>query len=907
MKRVPFLFSSDNAMSRQHRAFPWADSPVGRPEDWDTSLKTLVPIMLASSQPMFVVWGPSRTLLYNDAYADILGNKHPDALGRDFLEVWHEIRGELEPMVAAAYRGEPWQMDHIELWMERRGFREEAHFSFFYAPVRAESGEVGGFFCACNEITAQILAERRLAESESRHRGVLANMDEGFVLLNRNFTILAVNAAATRMTGLGREQLIGRNHWACFPGTEDAPVGRMYRRVMAEQRADVLEHMYRYPDGREQWLEVRAFPVSEGMSAVFRDVTGRKRLEQRAAASVERVQLALDAGAIVGTWVWDIPSNTVVADERFAISFGLDPAQVAAGVPLEAVFDAVHPDDFERVKDVVYTAIERRAPYRCQYRVGRDGNYRWVEASGRIDVDAEGRPTRFPGVLLDIEDRRRVEAERDQTAALLRTFIESVPGVVYAKDREGRFVLANRGTADLLGHSHEFFIGRTDADVLPDSREAAAIMALDREIMETGIGRQAEEMVCRADGTVSTWWSTKAPLRDADGEVIGLVGTSVDISDRKKMVEALRDADRRKDEFLAMLAHELRNPLAPISTSAHILRLSAGESKAVRDASDVIARQVGHLTRLVDDLLDVSRVTRGLVQLERQVLDLGSVVTTAVEQAQPLLQSRRHELRTTIGPGPFVVEGDFHRLVQVVSNLLNNAAKYTPQGGVIEVGLASQEGQAVLSVEDNGIGMAPETLGQAFDLFAQAERTPDRSQGGLGIGLSLVRSLVELQGGEVHAESGGLHQGSVFRVRLPLVTGLPTTVPGHTHASSEKRLRILVVDDNADAASTLADVLRLSGHEVCVADSAQAALARAAAADAPWDACILDIGLPDMTGYELATQLRQTTSGARAVLIALTGYGQAHDRVISKTSGFEHHLVKPAGIPQLLEILATVA
>ena len=212
MKRVPFLFSSDNAMSRQHRAFPWADSPVGRPEDWDTSLKTLVPIMLASSQPMFVVWGPSRTLLYNDAYADILGNKHPDALGRDFLEVWHEIRGELEPMVAAAYRGEPWQMDHIELWMERRGFREEAHFSFFYAPVRAESGEVGGFFCACNEITAQILAERRLAESESRHRCALVNMDEGFVLLNRHFTILAVNAASTRMTGLGRAQLTGRNH-----------------------------------------------------------------------------------------------------------------------------------------------------------------------------------------------------------------------------------------------------------------------------------------------------------------------------------------------------------------------------------------------------------------------------------------------------------------------------------------------------------------------------------------------------------------------------------------------------------------------------------------------------------------------------------------------------------------------
>ena len=905
MKRVPFLFSSDTAMAQRCRAFPWADSPLGPPAGWDTALKTLVPVVLTSNQPMFIVWGEARTLLYNDAYAEILGNKHPDALGRDFLAVWHEVRHDLEPMVVAAYRGEPWQMDDIQLWMERRGYREETHFSFFYAPVRAESGEVAGFFCACNEITAQILTERRLAESEARHRGVLENMEEGFTLLDGDSRILEVNTAATAMVGLPREALVGHDHWERFPGTREAPVGAMYRQVVAEQRAGLLEHRYVHPDGRAQWFEVRAFPVGDGLAALFRDVTERRALQERAAAATERVQLALEAGAIVGTWIWDIPSDSIVADERFAASFGLDPHAVAAGIPIRTAFDAIHPDDRARVEAAVATAVERRSQYRCQYRVMRHGAYHWVEASGRVEVDADGRPARFPGVLLDIGERRRAEAERDQAAALLRTFIEAVPGVVYAKDREGRFVLANRGTAELLGRPPERFIGRTDAEVLDDPDEAAAIMALDREIMASGRGRQAEEPVMRPDGSRTTWWSTKEPLRDADGRVIGLVGTSVDITDRKRMVQALHDADRRKDEFLAMLAHELRNPLAPISTAAHLLRLAGGDSAPVREAGEVIARQVGHLTRLVDDLLDVSRVTRGLVQLERAPVDLRAVVATAVEQAQPLLQARRHQLRTLIGHGPFVVDGDFHRLVQVVSNLLNNAAKYTPQGGTIDVRLDAGDGQALLDVVDNGIGIAPDTLGHVFDLFAQAERTPDRSQGGLGIGLSLVRSLVQLHGGDVRADSAGRHQGATFTITLPLTDEVERPAPTPQPGTPTGGLRILIVDDNVDAASTLAEVLALDGHRVETADDGAAALEAARAG--PWDALILDIGLPDMTGYELAGRLREHPEAGSATFIALTGYGQVHDRVISRTAGFDHHLVKPADIAQLLDILAGIA
>lgn len=889
-------------MAERHRAFPWEASSLGPPSAWDTALKTLVPIMLASNQPMFMVWGESRTLLYNDPYAEILADRHPAALGRDFLEVWHEIHDSLAPIVAKAYHGEPVQMQDIGLWMRRHGRLEEAHFSFFYSPVRAESGEIGGFFCACTETTAQVLAERRLAASEARHRGVLENMEEGFALFARDFTILEVNEATTRIVGMPRDDMIGHNHWALFPGTFDGAVGRMYRQVLAERRPRTLEHFYQFPNGRAQWFEVKAFPVDDGLAVVFQDVTERRRLQLEASASLERLQLALDAGAIVGTWVWDIPQNRVVADERFAHGFGLEAAILKAGVPIEHAIEAIHHEDQERVREAIKRAVDGLGRYRCEYRVWRDGAYRWVEANGRVEPDEHGQPSRFPGVLLDIEERRRVEDERDRTAALLRTFMEAVPGVVFAKDRQGRYLIANRGAAEALGRAPAEVIGRTDAEVLPVLSQATALMDQDRQIMDTGVAQQLEEAVTRADGTPSIWWSTKEPLRDARGNVVGLVGTSVDITERKRLEEVLRLADRRKDEFLAMLAHELRNPLAPISASAHVLQLSAGDAERVKAAAEIVSRQVGHLTTLVDDLLDVSRVTRGLVELTLEPVDLRTVVSAAVEQVKPLLQSRGHQLSTRAGAGPFSVKGDFHRLVQILSNLLNNAAKYTPRNGMIEVALFCDRDSAVMSVADNGMGIAPEMIDHVFTLFGQAERTPDRSQGGLGIGLALVRSLVHLHHGEVHVQSPGLHQGSTFRVQLPLSSEMPRPESAAGSASFLEGVRVLIVDDNTDAALSLAEVLKMLGHAAATAHDASSAL-KIVATEPSWDVFILDIGLPDMTGHELAQRLREIPQARQAIYVALTGYGQAHDRVLSSSSGFDHHLVKPADISALEDIL----
>jgi len=373
----------------------------------------------------------------------------------------------------------------------------------------------------------------------------------------------------------------------------------------------------------------------------------------------------------------------------------------------------------------------------------------------------------------------------------------------------------------------------------------------------------------------------------------------------------LRAADQRKDEFLAMLAHELRNPLAPISTGAHLLRLLHSENAQINTTCSIIVRQVEHMTSLVDDLLDVSRVTRGLVALSTQVLDLHRVIDDAAEQIRPLVTARRHRLAVELPPGAAHVQGDHKRLVQVVANLLGNAAKYTPEGGTIRLRLeADPTGDAgwILSVADDGIGMDPGLVERVFELFTQAERTPDRAQGGLGLGLALVKSLVELHGGRVQAASPGPGQGSVFTVQLPRHVAAAAQAPLHTpelHAAPAAPLRILLVDDNADAVHTLQLFLHTAGHGVDVAYTAGDALELARLA-LP-EVCLLDIGLPDFDGNELARRLRQLPATAASTLIAMTGYGRQQDRDTALAAGFDHYLVKPLDTARLSGILAVVA
>jgi signal transduction histidine kinase/ActR/RegA family two-component response regulator len=367
--------------------------------------------------------------------------------------------------------------------------------------------------------------------------------------------------------------------------------------------------------------------------------------------------------------------------------------------------------------------------------------------------------------------------------------------------------------------------------------------------------------------------------------------------------EEMREADRRKDEFLAMLGHELRNPLAPIRNALQIMQKPSADHSVVKWGNELIQRQIDHLTRLVDDLLDVSRIVRGKISLQQTTLDVAVVVDQAVEASRPLIEARSQELFVSIQERPVWVRGDFVRLAQVISNLLNNAAKYTNEGGRIRLDVESSEQWITVRVRDNGIGISANLLPHVFDLFAQASQSLDRTQGGLGIGLTLVKRLIEMHGGRVEARSEGLGRGSEFIVQLPRVTVAtqPKTLRPSTSTVKESPLRVLVVDDNRDAAETLAFLLQLEGHDVAVAFDGQAALSESDKSHP--QVVLLDIGMPGMDGYQVVREMRQREPTKSAVILALTGYGQPEDRARAKAAGFNDHLTKPVEPSRLLSAL----
>ena len=650
-------------MGAMMRAHDWSDSPLGHPRTWPAPLRTTVGLMLNSKFPMFVAWGGELGFLYNDSYIAILGDKHPSALGRRFHDVWLDIWDDIHPLILRALKGEATYLDRLPLRMRRHGYVEDTWFRFSYSPVRDEDGAVAGMFCACVEMTGEVLAQRYRDEENERlvtlfeqAPGIIAVLrgpDHVFELTNRSYLAL-----------IGHRALVGK------PAREALP------EVQGQGFFELLDHVYQ---------------------------TGQPF--------------------------------------------------VGHAVPL---------------------------------RVQRD--------------------------------------QHDPSAPLEERFIDFV----------------------------------------------------------------------------------YQPIRDAHGKVSGIFVEGSDVTERKRVEDELRAANRQKDQFLAMLAHELRNPLAPITTAAQLLQRGGLDAAGIQRASEIIGRQAEHMTSLVNDLLDVSRVTRGLVTMTREALDMKAVVHEAVEQARPLIDARRHELQCEIAPEALRVDGDRTRLIQVLSNILNNAAKYTAPGGRLRLDARLEAGCVRIAVRDNGQGIDPSILPYIFDLFIQAERTPDRSQGGLGLGLALVKSLAVLHGGRVEAHSEGLGRGSEFVVFLPCLPAAPPAAAqaGGAPAAVGKGLRILVVDDNVDAAQMLGTLLEMNGHEVSIEYNGEAALARAVQVRP--DVALLDIGLPGIDGHEVARRLRAMPETAGVMLVALTGYGQAEDQRRAHEAGFNHHMAKPADLARLLDLLAGV-
>lgn len=503
-------------------------------------------------------------------------------------------------------------------------------------------------------------------------------------------------------------------------------------------------------------------------------------------------------------------------------------------------------------------------------------------------------------------DGRPVDPLRESEERF-RLLVESVKDyAIFMLDPDGRIASWNAGAENIKGYRSEEILGLHFSRFYPP--EAVARGWPQEELRRALAAGRFEDEGWRVRKDGSHFWANViiTPLFDKNGVHRGFAKVTRDLTARRKS-EALEESARRMNEFLAMLSHELRNPLAPIRNAIELMKMKSVSDQLLEWSRDVIGRQVDHLARLVDDLLDVGRVTSGKISLQNESLDLALIATRAVEASRPLIDARGHTLEIFLPVGSVWVEGDATRLTQIVLNLLNNAAKYTPEKGNIRLEVDQSGLNAVVRVRDTGVGIPPELLVEVFELFRQGSRTLDRSEGGLGVGLTLVRRLTEMHGGTVEALSEGHGMGSEFVVRLPLRSAPSRAAAegaGNAGVPVSPLRRVLVVDDHRDSMESMAGLLRAWGHDVRTADSGPAALA--AAADHRPEFVLLDIGMPGMNGYQVATELRRLPAARDAVVVAMTGYGQEEDRSRSRQAGMNYHLTKPVNPAQLALLLAAL-
>lgn len=537
------------------------------------------------------------------------------------------------------------------------------------------------------------------------------------------------------------------------------------------------------------------------------------------------------------------------------------------------------------------------------WRLRKDGSTFWANVIISPVHEASGRLIGFSKVTRDLTERRAHELELRNSEHSLRLVVEGVRDhAMFLVRPDGRVQTWNRGAERLLGFKADEIVGQHIGTFYTAEEQAAGKPAADILSARHAGFLASDGWRVRSDGTRLWAQSSLNALAAEDGDVSSFVQIVRDLSDRLRVKE-LEDEGQRIHQFIAMLSHELRNPLAPVRNAAHILKRASQDPDVLRCA-DMIDRQTTHLTRLVEDLLDVSRISNGKIQLEMQPLDLKTLVEHATDSLRGVIDMQGHRLEVQLPPHPVVVNGDSTRLTQVISNLLSNAGKYTPHGGRLQVILEGAAGMATLRVTDNGIGMSEALMQRAFDPFVQGERGLERSGGGLGIGLTLVKTVVELHGGNVTVSSAGAHKGTQFIVSVPLSADAsmsrPADAPEPSDLAPPSRL-ILVVDDNQDAAESLAELLSLSGYEVMLAHEGEAAL-RLAQTRAP-DIVLLDLGLPGIDGYEVARRLHATPGLGPMRLIALTGYGQEGDRRRTSEAGFEAHLTKPVDFDELMRTI----
>jgi len=744
-------------------------------------------------------------------------------------------------------------------------------------------------------------AQREVEDSQSRFKATFENAAVGIALVSRDGHWLQVNDRLCEIVGYSRDELLNVD----FPNITH-PGDLATDLALAEEVASgfrshyAIEKRFLRKDGGWAWvnLTVSAKQAHDGafdhFISVVEDISKRHDAE-------EALTAALSASR-TGTFRWNIVTNELWWDTPLRHIFGL-PSD-APITSLDDFLTRVHPDFRAPVVEELRRCQERGEDFDLELKiVWPDGTEHWIYDRGRALCDHTGRPVLMTGACVDITERKLAEQDIRERESMLRAVTDNTPDMLARFDRELRHVFVSQAVERLTGRPAAEFLGRTNREMgMP-----AHLCRLWEEALASVFARgQAVSIEFEYEGVdqIHYFNSRCVPEIGPDGTVNHVLTVAHDRTAEHKASVALRDADRRKDEFLATLAHELRNPLAPLRNGLSILQRLGGSEQSVR-VRDMMERQLAHMVRLVDDLLDVSRVTTGKVILRKEFVALQTAVEFAVEATRPVVQAAGHGLEIVMPQAPVWVHGDQTRLAQVVTNLLTNAAKYTPAGGRIRLVVARQGEQATLEVSDNGVGIPADSLPRVFEMFSQINASLERSQGGLGIGLALVRALVELHNGEVAASSHGPGLGSTFSVRIPaLEETLPARalLPALEPGVSAKSRRILAVDDNEDAVRSLAEVLRLDGHTVQIALDGNAAL-QAIEEFAP-EFVLLDIGMPGLDGHQVARRLRSMPKFSSTLLVALTGWGTDEDKALAAAAGFDFHLTKPVSLEALHLVLS---
>jgi PAS domain S-box-containing protein len=771
-------------------------------------------------------------------------------------------------------------------------------------PWRTADGEIGGIVIFSEDVTERKRSEEALRQSREDFARAQQVGQIGWWRLDTMKNVLSWSDETYRIFGLPKRSPLTYETFleAVHPDDREF-VDARWKAAIKGEPYDIQHRIV--VSGQVKWVREKAFLEYDdkggliGGFGVAQDITERKRGEEAVSQQARLIELSFEP---IFMWDWDV--GIIEWNRGCEQLYGFSRAE-ARGKVSHQLLGTRFPKSLAEFEEEILAKGEWTGELR---HFSRDGDKVIVESRHQL-IHWNGRRLVLE-TNRDITDRKRSEEAMRVSETRFRAIFENAATGIAITDWQGRFLQCNPAYCKLIGYTEEELGQINFSDLIhPDDR--AENLAEIRRLRDKELSCfEIENRYVRKDGEAVWVRKFVSLLHDQEDQPPHIMALATDVTERRHMEAALLEADRRKDQFLAMLAHELRNPLASIRNAVSVLQKLNDDDAAAKDRArlliTIVERQVDHLIRLVDDLLDVARIATGKIELRKQLVDLSDIMRQAIETSQPAINAGQHMVTISLADQPLTVDGDPVRLTQVFANLLNNSAKYTPPEGRIEISTKRDGDEAVVSIRDNGIGIRAEMLPRVFDLFYQASRTKAREQGGMGIGLALARSLVEMHGGQVEARSGGPGRGSEFVVRLPLAAApsQDERIEGEaTVASVLASHRVLVVDDDRDVADSLVMLLQLMSADVRVAYNGETALATVA--EFKPDLALVDIGMSGMDGYETARRIRLLPEGKDLVLVALSGWGRDDDRRRAMEVGFDHHFVKPMEIDALENLLAS--